>query len=163
MTALEKVEFDFPLTTGFTYSRGGGQEEATFVKLLAPTSRNSREGGALFQAFGRAQTELAERRAVTTAATSKAQEESDAEDITGEDVILMLAASSSVEYPDVLDVARKLFSSGVALVDGETKLTGGLMDRMSLVDFERMLGEYLVNFTLASLLSKTKGSSSPGS
>lgn len=156
----QKTEFDFPLTTPFTYSHQGSQVEATFIRLTAPTSRHMRECAALKQAFGRANAALADRAAVQAGARKSEQQD---EAITGEDVILMMAASTVIEYPDVLDVAKKLFSGGVAMIDGETRLRGELVDRMSQDDFESMLGEYLVNFTLASLLEKKKEKSSPES
>lgn len=149
-----KTEIDFPLTQAFTYAHQGSNVEATFVRLTAPTSRHSKECAALKQAFFRAQNSFQ---------AQASDVEPSGEKIDGSDVILMMAASTAVELPDVFDVARRLFSGGVALVDGETKLTGGLMDRMSQDDFESMLGEYLVNFTLASSLEKMNEKSSPAS
>lgn len=152
----KKTEFDFQLSKGFSYSHQGDQTEASFVRLTAPTSRHSRECAALKQAFFRAQNSF-------QGQVESSGAEAPDEEIAGHEVILMIAASTAVDLPDVLDVARKLFSSGIAMVDGETKLTGGLMDRMDQDDFELMLGEYLVNFTLASSLERMKEKSSPAS
>ena len=156
------TEFDFVLTQKFSYAHQGQQPSATFVTLKAPTSRNLKECAFLKQAFGRAQAALQDRAAMQSAIT-EGREASEDTKIEGDDVILMLAASTAVEYGDVLDVAKKLFSSGVAQIEGETKLTSPLIDSMSVEDFEGMLGQYLVNFTLASLLAKTNDQSSPAS
>lgn len=150
-----KTQFDFPLTSPFEYAHKGSQQEAAFIRLTAPTSRNSRECAALKQAFWRS----ADR------PEGGKDDGKDVEiDIKGPDVIVMLAMSRDVELADVLDVARHLFTKGkVAVVDGETPLTKPLIDDMSQEDVEAMLGEYLVNFTLASSLAQIKAKSSRGS
>jgi len=60
-------------------------------------------------------------------------------------------------YPDMAQlfgVAKKLFfSQGIAMVEGEQRFTGPIYDTMSIDDFEKMLGEYLVNFILQSALN----------
>ena len=151
---MSQPEIKYVLTTPFTYSHKGGLQEASFVELTSPTSRHSKECGALKQAFFRAQNSL------QVSKGARQGVEIPDEKINGEDVVMMLAASKDVDLPEVFDVARKLFTGGVALLDGETKLTVGVIDRMSQDDFEAMLGEYLVNFTLASLLEKMNEKSS---
>jgi hypothetical protein len=148
---IAESEFDYPLTTPFEYSKGGEQLQASFVRLTAPTSRKSKECGALKQAFFRS---VPQDRDAEGVATKEPE---------GHDIIMMMAMSTNVELSDVLDVARRLFVSGVAMIDGEVKLTGSLLDRMSQDDFEEMLGSYLITFTLASTLEQTKESSSPES
>lgn len=151
-----KREFDFPLTTSFPYGAGGGDlRDAEFIKLTAPTSRNSNECAALKQAFWRsAHRDVQE--------TKDDKDDSDI-DIKGQDVIVMLAMSQNVDLPDVMATARRLFTKGkVATVDGEANLTQPLFDLMSQEDTEAMLGEYLVNFTLASSLAQIKKQSLKG-
>lgn len=153
---MSETEFDFPLTQDFSYSHKGDQVDARFIKLTAPTSRHSKECAALKQAFFRAQNSF-------VAQARESDAEPSGEKITGDDVIMMMAASKDVDLPDVFDVARKLFTSGtIAVVDGEPgcRLTSALVDKMSQEDFEVMLGEYLVNFTLASSLEKMNDKSS---
>lgn len=141
----KKTEIDYHLLTPFTYAHGGGTHEASFIRLLAPTSKVARECAYLKQAFFRSVPKDAD-------AGDKAEA---AELPSGEDVMMVLAMSKDVELPDVLDVARKLFTAPkIAMVDGEAKLTNHLIDTMDQDDFERMLGEYLVGFTLASQLAK---------
>lgn len=152
MTDEIKTEIDFHLTTTFNYSHKGESTEATFIRLTAPTSRHSRECAALKQAFFRA-----------VPRNEDAEQPDDLADPEGQDVITMIAMSDRVELPDVLDVARKLFTNGVAMIDGETKLTNPLIDRMSQDDWEAMIGEYMVGFTLASSLRVMKEKLSGGS
>ena len=149
-----ETEFDFKLITPFDYANKGESVAATFIKLAAPSSRNSRECAALKQAFYRA-----------LPPGDKDAEEVDSSDIEGKDVLVLLAMSIDVDLPDVMDVAKKLFTSGnnIALVDGEVKLTNNLIDKMSQDDLESMAGDYMVNFILASSLNRTKKPSSEGS
>lgn len=149
----KKTEFDYVLETPFGYAYQGGQQEASFVQLRAPSSRNSRDCAALKQAFWR-----------TVDPDREGKENADAsEKITGEDVMMMLAMSKDVDLPDVIDVACRLFTKGkVAFVDGETPLTKPLLENMMQDDLEAMVGEYLVNFTLASSLAQMEKKSSKG-
>ena len=156
----EITEFDYHLTQRFSYHFKGQQTEASFITLKAPTSRNLAESGALSQAFGRAQAAHQDRPSVQAAIAAGAGSAEEDVKIAGSDVILGLISSTAVDYPEVLAIAKKLFSGGVALVEGETKLSVPLIDLMSVDDFEAMLGDYLVNFTLASLLTSTKTDSS---
>lgn len=143
-----QTEFEFPLTKPFTYSAKGEQVTATSITLSAPTSRNSDECAALKQAFMRAIPKEAKRESDTTITK-------DDDKIDADDVIQIMAMSIDVDLPQVFKVAKKLFTSGtIAMVDGEQKLTNNLVEKMDQNDFELMLGEYLVNFTLASTLEK---------
>lgn len=141
-------EFDFPLTTSIEYSHEGQQKEAEFIRLTAPTSRNSDECAFLKQAFWRS----ADRE------TSGGKVDDDKEvDIKGQDVLIMMAMSEKVDLREVVQVAKHLFTKGkVATLDGEVPLTKPRIDEMSEDDVEAMLGEYLVNFTLASSLAQIK-------
>lgn len=148
-----KTELDFFLTTPLTYTLSGQTYEASFIRLHAPNSKVSRECAALKQAFARA------------ILIQQQQQSPDIEvpentpDPTGEEVILLLAQSTGVDLPDVLEVGRRLLlSPGIAKVEGEARLTSHLLDQVDQDDFERMIGDYLVGFTLASLFSKMRQS-----
>ncbi len=144
----------FQLSKPLSYSKGGDQIDGLFIELRAPTSRHSDECGFLLQAFMRSR-EDAERAALAAGVTPEAPDQDDetsTPDVKGRDVITLMAIADKVDLPEVLRVARKLFTSGAAYLDGEVKLTSVLLDRISQTDFENMLGDYLVNFTLASLL-----------
>jgi hypothetical protein len=148
-----QIEFQYSLKRSFSYSHKGDTVDAKFITLTAPTSRTAKECSALKQAFFRA---MSEQQTVTSSGEAT---NTDLE-IEGGDVMALLAMSTEVDLPDVLDVGKKLFQQpGIALVDGEAKLGGTLIDRMSLDDFEDMLGEYMVNFILASSLTRLKDKS----
>jgi len=147
--------YRFILDKPFKYgTKSGDQDSASWIELRPPTTRNSRECSALKQAFFRAANESESEEGGPT------EIDGDARGPQGEGIIAVMAMSTEVDLPEIMEVARKLFSSGVAQVDGETKLTTRLIESMSQDDFERMLGEYLVNFTLASALARTRKPSS---
>lgn len=147
----------FVLETPFRYAtKGGDQETASWIELRPPTTRHSRECAALKQAFLRASNSLEE----SSGTPTEIESDKKSEGPSGMGLVTVIAMSTVVDLPDVLEVARKLFSNGVAWVEGEMKLTAKLIEGMSQDDFERMLGEYLVNFTLASTLAQAKKTSS---
>ena len=150
-----KTEINFHLTSPITYAHGGQSYEASFIRLSAPNSKVSRECAALKQAFARALLIQQQQQGPRTEVTEK----DDVPDPTGDEVILLLAQSSGVDLPDVLEVGRRLLlAPGIAKIDGEVRLTSHLLDLVDQDDFERMIGDYLVGFTLASLFSKMRQS-----
>ncbi len=145
-----KTEYDFYLHVPLSYSSSGTQYDGSFIRLFAPSSKVSRECSALKQAFLRAIPK-------EMSAGAPPASETSADDLTGSDVIQILALSTVVDLPDVLEVGRRLLlAPGIAKIEGETKFTNALMERLGQEDFENMLGEYMVNFTLASTLLRTK-------
>ena len=138
-------EFQFPLKRSeVSYSSGGEQATAGFIQLTAPTSRHSKECAFLKQAFFRA-----------IPKDQDADPDAVFEKPSGDEVMTILAMSNDVDLGGVLEVAAKLFTQpGVALIDGEAKLTKHILDQFHQDDFESMVGEYLVNFTLASSLER---------
>lgn len=146
----------YVLATPFTYDHGGERREngASFLELTAPSSRHSHECAFLKQAFFRA---IGERR------DEGGEEDETQGNPTGHEVMIAIAMSTTVELSKVIEVGRKLLTSGTALVDGEEKLTKPLADRMTQDDLEGAIGEYLVCFILASALARMKKRSSAGS
>lgn len=146
-----RTEMDYHLLQPFSYHHKGQPVAAVFVRLKAPTSRHRKECAFLKQAFYRALGDAADGEAAADQQKKKAE-------ITGQDVMDLISMSKAVALEDVLEGARKLFTTGVALVDGEEKLTGPLADEMSMDDLEKMTGEYLAFFTLRSSLRRLNAS-----
>lgn len=146
-----KNEVTYELEQSFEYASKGEQLTASFITLQAPTSRNMKECAELKQAFFRS---------LPKASTQETAELPDEDDdkLDGEGIMLLIAMSKDVELASVLCIARELFSSGVALVEGEEKLTKTLLDKMDQDDLEAMTGKYLANFILASALQRLRNS-----
>lgn len=143
-----KESIVFELTESFEYANKGDSVKASFIELSAPTSKNMTECSSLKQAFYRALPEGDD--------DDDKPEKDDSVEIKGSEVIAMILRSKDVELITVLLHARELFKS-VGLVDGEVGLTKPLMDKITPDDFENMVGDYLVNFILASTLQKMSG------
>lgn len=142
-------EFDYQLIDPIGYHYKGEVIEGTFITLKAPSSKNTVECAQLKQAFFRAIPQ-SEGNVELSSSDKKEAEEA----LTGESIISLLSMSSKVDLSVVLLTAKKLFCSGIALMEGETKITAPIISEMSYDDLESMLGEYLVNFILASALKK---------
>ena len=138
----------YTLQAPVQYAHKGELVTGTFVELAPPTSRNMNECAQLKQAFFRALPK-------TGAVDVDAEEGKDAE-LTGDAIMTLITMSPDVELASVLVTGRELLTSGVALVEGEEKLTKPILDSMSADDLEGMIGEYMVNFILASALRRMK-------
>lgn len=139
-----KTEIDYSLKVPFSYANKGETTDASFIKLIAPSSKQSRECAALKQAFFRAVDQ-----------NQEADESATAESLEGGEVMIFLAMSKDVDLPDIIDIGKDLLlSPGIASVDGEAKLTKNLIEKMHHDDLECAIGEYIVNFILASSLAK---------
>ncbi len=66
--------------------------------------------------------------------------------------IMILMYQSTVDMTKVFKNASNLFLAGAAKIDGETAIKSGSINKISMRDFEGMVGEYLSNFIVASLM-----------
>lgn len=146
-----KTEFLYEPRTKFKYDYKGDIVECQTITLLAPSAKHINETAYLKQSFFRA---IPKDQSADTSAVSN-----DKMDFTGEDIMGIISMSHDVDLAKVLLTAKELFSKGVALMDGETKMTKVTLDKMPMDELEEMLGDYLVNFILASALAKMKNSS----
>jgi len=142
----EERAVDYPLAVPFTYGAGGNTEDARFVRLFPPTPSNSDECAFLKQALFQAVAEQDD-----GAEDDREERKRDDDELPDPRALVgAIAASRSADYPKVLKVAKKLFASGIAKVDGEAKLTANTInEKMDQTDFELLLGTFLANFTLA--------------
>lgn len=153
MSPAEEIitEFEYQLQLPIKFAKDGGENEGTFIMLSAPTSRNSKEVGAIRQAFMRALREQLNNDEVIEAAREQREAQEDTEESqespSGHQVCNMIAMATKVDYSDFLEVGKKLLASGnVAMVNGAVSMKVSLVDRLSLFDLEEMLGEYITNF-----------------
>lgn len=142
-------DITFTLSQPIEYAKGGELEVGTFVTIMPPTSKNMTECAALKQAFFRA---------LPKDGQVEAESDGDDAELTGDAIMTLITMSKEVELGSVLLTAKELLTSGVAMVEGEEKLTKPLFDKLSQDDVEALTGEYLVNFILASALQRLKKS-----
>ncbi len=136
-------EFDFNLSRAIDYTNKGEQKKGEILTLKAPNSKQQAPRVKLQQGFFRA---IADQKG------GSENEQNDADvKIEGAE-ILALMLSSDVDMVEYHETFRKLMISGVCLVEGEEPLTGTLFDMLSLDDIDSLLGDYLANFILSSVL-----------
>lgn len=141
-------ELNYELKHPFQYAHGKGDViDANFITLKAPTFKQMDKIVPIKQALVAAINQMQE--SVTTDGASDTDEDSS---ITGAQVMQLLYLWDG-NLPGVFINAQELFKSGAALVDGETKLTIPLMEKMTPTDFERMTGEYIACFLAPSLMA----------
>lgn len=150
---MVESEFTYELETHFDYGKVGELVTAKFITLKVPSTKDIVFCSQLKQAFMRSVPK--DTGEITDEQREAAKKEGD---LNGTAIMFMIAASPDVKLENVLLSAKELFTSnsGLALIDGETKLTKPLAELMSIDDLETMTGEYLANFILASSLQKMK-------
>ena len=145
-------EHIYELKHPFKYANKGEQVDASFITVFAPTFKQIDKVAPIKQAFTIAIDEL-------NSDDVKIEEDKKEEDsgITPT-MVLQLLYRANADVTKVFLHARELFKSGAALIDGESSLTIPLMDKMSLDDFEGVLGVYIANFIVPSLMDGTENS-----
>jgi len=146
-----KTEIEYILTTGIEFHKGGELAVSKNVLLLAPSSKQLKHTVAMKQAFFQA---------ISSFESEKKKEstKTDEFEMSGSDVLSMLYMST-VDMEKFFNSARELFKSGAALLDGKQQFNDLMIDKVSVEDFEGMVGEYLINFIIASALKKMTSSS----
>tara|TARA_R110000851_G_scaffold197793_1_gene348891 strand:- start:115 stop:549 length:435 start_codon:yes stop_codon:yes gene_type:complete len=139
-------EITVELKNPFEYSYKGDMVEAQFIVMPEPGFKELDKIAPIKQAFVAAVNDLASEASEPSAEAP----EGDTESITGPQIMALMYRSKG-NMSQVFLYAQELFKS-VALVDGEQKLTVPIMEKMSVSDFERLLGEYLANFIAPSLM-----------
>lgn len=155
----EKKEFIFNLEKPIGYgSKDGVQVEATFITLLPPTMKQHSQASSLKQSIVKMVREAAERADDDDDdddEKEEGKEDKKEEGINQDDPVTAAMVVATIYGSDAVDVnvaweqAKDLFKNGVAMVDGEQKLTAPLIAKMDPDDFEKMVGEYVANFILA--------------
>lgn len=157
MAMKKQIEFELSDEDKFEYGKKGNLATATFITLSVPTSANMNECALLKQAFFHAIRDQAKLTGSDRGSEAEDDEDEDDDDSTLDgETIMKIIIVSDVELITVLIAAKILFTSGIAMVDGETKLTVPLIEKLPMDTLERMTGEYMANFILASELQKQK-------
>lgn len=150
-------EYTYELKHPFQYANKGGQVDASFITITGPNYKQMDKVAPIKQAFTVAIEETARGESEAIEAAKEAAEEAKKEGKKEEDLIppsqvIQVLYRASSDITKVFLYAEQLFKSGAALVDGETKLTTPLMEKMHLDDFEGLVGAYISNFIAPSLM-----------
>lgn len=138
-------EAQYELKQSFQYAAKGDTVDASFVTLMAPNYKQMQHMVPIKQAFTAAIKEIA-----ADVAEPETADQTESTLAASEAIALMYQWTG--DLTKVILHAEQLFKSGVALVDGETKMTTPLMEKMAVEDIEGLLGCYIANFIAPSLM-----------
>ena len=139
--------YEYTLKVPFEYAyKNGNMQEANFISITAPTIKQIDKFAPIKQAFMAAASEIA-----ANHNTENSDQSGDDVEMSTDQYMLVMYRGSG-DMAQVMIYAQELFKSGVALVDGETKLTQPILDKMSIEDIEGLLGAYIANFIAPSLM-----------
>ena len=150
----QQNHFDFQLSQPIKYAHAGQEVESTHIQFTSPSKKQMEHNVILKEAFFKAVRDASQ--------YAEGKQQDDIGEISGDDVMAMLYMTEGLDMYKILLSATQLFLSGVARIGGEESLTQPLIDEICQDDLEKMTGEYLVNFTIASFLQsqkKSKGTS----
>lgn len=135
---------NYELKKPFEYAYKGDTQEASFIELVEPSFSVMQHYAVLKQAFVKAITSV-------TSTDAPASEPSGEEAELSPSDVMGLLYSTDASMDKVFAAAKELLCAG-ALVDGETKLTKPLIDKMGAADVEGLVGCYIANFIAQPLL-----------
>lgn len=144
-------EITYELKKPFDYAYKGENQSASFITLNEPTFKQLTHVTPIKQAFSAAMAQLSSKD-IEKAADDTADDTDESGDPTAAMMLAVLYQWDG-NLSGVFIHAQELFKSGAALVEGETKLTTPLMEKMSTTDFEQLVGEYIAAFLAPSLMN----------
>ncbi len=149
---IKITEFNYELLEPITYAHKGNPVEASFITFKAPSSRQIDLCSDLKQYFFQSLKD-GEGNSNRSSGESPSQEL----DLSGSEIMILMAMSTTVKLKSVILTAKQLFKvKGIAQIDGSVDITDIHFNEIDPEDIEEMVGEYLVNFILASALKKMK-------
>lgn len=146
------TECRYELKDQLQYSYKGEMKTASFITMTAPSFKQLKDVTPIKQALMSAITEVSADTSIAEIAGKEAgpAEPAEADGIDAQTIMQLLYRWSG-DLTAVMRKAESLFKSGAALIDGETMITNALLEKMSLKDFEGLVGAYLANFIVPSL------------
>lgn len=151
---LSEVKYDF--LNEFELASKGNIEKASFLILKPPTMQHHPLAAPLKQSISRivsASVEEAQSKATTTEPRKTDDETDEVEDeaedeITSQMVLNSIYTSKNVHANTVWEQAKKLLVNDTAFINGKQKLSTSLINKMSIKDFEGIVGLYIASFIL---------------
>lgn len=137
--------FDFTLQTPIEYHDKGEKKESTLLTLSAPNVKARKNAARLKQGIMRAINGIEVK--------GEIDQKKSKEDIKPNEV-LALIQMSNVEYDEYIDTFIKLLGCGICKIEDSIVMTNTIAESIEdFEDIERLMGEYLVNFLIGSLVS----------
>ncbi len=137
-------EITFQLKKHIHYSYEGEEIFGKFIILYSPTKKQMKECVFLKQAFFRAANSIK---------SDGTEDKDQTQEIKGQDIISLLY-SSDADMHKVLLSGIALLKSGAAKIEGVKDMTSPMIEEMGHDDLENIIGEYIANFIVASLMNE---------
>jgi hypothetical protein len=143
---------DVELDSGFHYhEKDGGEVKAKFIRI-APFAMKHMDYVApvkemILQALNRLAEDAQLNEDEVEQAKAKANAKKETEDVDGRGIMtIFMMNCKEGDTGKLFAYMKKLLTSGVAYIDGETKFSGTYIDDITPKDFEKLCGEYIGNF-----------------
>lgn len=160
-------EFTFELSSPLKYQCATGEDETTTILLKAPAFKNEKTVSKLRQKCGRAflsarkqfgndQNSEEIKEAVEQRKALQANKDPDSADQMDPAELIMFLQISEDDFYTIQEAFYGLLLNGIGFIPENIKLTQSLINKISLDDKERMLGEYFVNFILPSWMKQAQ-------
>lgn len=156
----EQNEVTYHLKNRFNFAHKGDVVDADSITLLPPTMQQHALAAALKQSIyrmlaamatevdGQAEgAEEAKEQVETKEENTIDQDKKKQDDI--DSILNVIYTSKTVSANAVWEQGKKLFINGVAMINGKQKMNMVLINKMSITDFEQMIGMYIINFIIA--------------
>jgi hypothetical protein len=143
-------EVTFILKHPIKYHQAGSVEEGYELIMHAPSIAVYRQVSALKQGFFDQVNKLKNNVTTQSADANAMQEE-----MQGEALVSMLYMAGNLDVNKYLGHFKEICLEGLVLLPNGVKINQQQLDSLSPDDFERLAGEYILNFILGSLFSKT--------
>ena len=139
------LEVQYALKNDLSYTNKGDVHSAKFITIKPPSFQQMPHFTPIKQALMAAINEI------STDSVAEKKPDSTDDGINGKQVMQLLHNWSG-ELTKIMLHAKELFRAGAAEIDGEVLMTAPLVDKMSMDDFEGLLGCYIANFIVPSLM-----------
>ena len=146
-----KNQIVFTLSEPLEYHAAGQLAYATEIILKAPSNKQRHDAAKLKQGFFRALKSMADGRGDVKTQADEAPQS----DLMDGDEIMSVIMMSNVDLCEYQESFRNLLLNDACFVDN-VKMTAPMFDKLTDADTEKMMGEYVANFLLASHLQKMK-------
>lgn len=140
-------EATYTLNVPFSYAHKGESVEAQFITLKAPTMKQHSQASSLKQSIMKLLKSVTDD--ADESEKSESKDDSDDSELSGENLVMLMFSSDVVDINVIFEQAKAVFKAGCALVDGEQPLNGNLIEKFDPEDFQNLVGEYILNFTIA--------------
>lgn len=136
---------DVELSQPLEYSSKGQAMEAKSITLYAPTRKAFKHNAKLKQLTMQAMASMAESRTASTADSSE-------NELRGKDLMTMLYASD-IDIDELSNTFQTIVTNSSAAKIGDETITEHLLDKLSMDDYDNLMGEYIVTFLLGDMLN----------